>query len=298
MIVNAEALARLYTAFTAVFNAAFQETETWYERVAMTVPANTRIMDYKFLLDFPMVREWLGDRQISSLEPKAYQVESKDWEATIEVERNDIEDEQLGFYNPIIAALAQEARKHPEKLISDLLRNGFTSLCYDGQYFFDTDHPVAPGTAVNFGGGSATAWYLLDTSRAVKPFIFQLRRGVDLVRMDRPDDEHAFMRKKYRYGVDYRGAAAYGLWQLAYASKQTLDATTYSSTRAAMMSLTNAEGRPLGIKPNLRVVPHALEKAAGEILQAQFSIGDHTTGGSKSNVWQGTADLLVVPELT
>ena len=121
MIVNADALARLYTAFTAVFNAAFQETETWYERVAMTVPANARIMDYKFLLDFPMVREWLGDRQISSLEPKAYQIESKDWEATIEVERNDIEDEQLGFYNPIIAALAQEARKHPERLISDLL---------------------------------------------------------------------------------------------------------------------------------------------------------------------------------
>ena len=59
MIVNAEALARLYTAFTAVFNAAFQETETWYERVAMTVPANTRIMDYKFLLDFPDKRRGL-----------------------------------------------------------------------------------------------------------------------------------------------------------------------------------------------------------------------------------------------
>ena len=107
MIINMESLARLYTGFTAVFNAAFQETQTWYVRVAMTVPANTRIMDYKFLLDFPMVREWIGDRQISSLEPKAFQVETKDWEATIEVDRNDIEDDQLGFYNPIVAALAQ-----------------------------------------------------------------------------------------------------------------------------------------------------------------------------------------------
>ena len=124
MIINQEALARLYTGFTAVFNAAFQDTQTWHDRVAMTVPANTRIMDYKFLLDFPMVREWIGDRQISSLEPKAYQVESKDWEATIEVDRNDIEDDQLGLYNPIISALAQEARKHPEKLIADLLGEG------------------------------------------------------------------------------------------------------------------------------------------------------------------------------
>ncbi len=40
-----------------------------------------------------------------------------------------------------------------------------------------------------------------------------------------------------------------------------------------------------------------LEKQAREILQAQFIIGDPTSGGSKSNVWQGTADLLVAPEL-
>src|SRR4030066_2268171 len=136
MIINAEGLARLYTAFTAVFNAAFQETETWYERVAMTVPANTRIMDYKFLLDFPMVGEWIGDRQISSLEPKAFQVETKDWEATIEVDRNDIEDDQLGFYNPIVAALAEEAREHPEEVISDLLGGGFCMGCLDGHIFF------------------------------------------------------------------------------------------------------------------------------------------------------------------
>ena len=297
MIINAEGLARLYTAFTAVFNAAFQETQTWFERAAMTVPASTRIMDYKFLLDFPMVREWLGDRQISSLEPKAYQVETKDWEATIEVDRNDIEDEQLGFYNPIVAALAQEARKHPEKLIADLVSAGFTTARYDGQYFFDTDHPVGSGTASNFGGGSGTPWYLLDTSRAIKPFIFQLRREVQLVRMDRQEDEHAFMRKKYRYGVDYRGAAAYGLWQLAYSSKETLNPTNYAVARTAMMSLTNSEGRPLGIKPSMLLVPPSLEALAREILQAQFIIGDPAAGGAKSNIWQGTADLLVVPEL-
>lgn len=298
MIINQEALARLYTGFTAVFNAAFQETQTWYEQVAMTVPANTRIMDYKFLLDFPMVREWIGDRQISSLEPKAYQVESKDWEATIEVDRNDIEDDQLGLYNPIISALAQEARKHPERLIADLLNGGFTTTCYDGRDFFAIDHPVGATTVANFAGGTGATWYLLDTSRAVKPFIFQLRREVQLVRMDRQDDEHAFMRKKLRYGVDYRGAAAFGLWQLAYASKETLNSTNYAAARAGMMSVKNADGRPLGLKPNLLLVPPSLEAEAREILQAQFIIGDPTSGGAKTNIWQGTADLLVVPELT
>jgi phage major head subunit gpT-like protein len=299
MIINQEALANLYTGFTAVFNAAFQEAQTWYEQVAMTVPANTRIMDYKFLLDFPMVREWIGDRQISSLEPQAYQVESKDWEATIEVDRNDIEDDQLGLYNPIIAALAQEARKHPERLIADLLVGGFATACYDGHNFFAADHPVGATTAANFSDGSGSAWYLMDTSRAIKPFIFQLRREVQLVRMDRQDDENAFMRKKLRYGVDYRGAAAFGLWQLAYASKGTLNSTSYAAARAAMMSMKNADGRPLGLMPNLMVVSPSLEAQAREILQAQFIVGDPTTNtGTKTNIWQGTANLLVVPELT
>ncbi|OGP72155.1 MAG: hypothetical protein A2Y80_06960 [Deltaproteobacteria bacterium RBG_13_58_19] len=297
MIINADALARVYTAFTAVFNNAFQATQTWYEQVAMTVPATTRIMDYKFLLDFPMVREWLGDRQIGSLEPKAYQVETKDWEATIEIERNDIEDEQLGLYNPIVAALAEEARKHPEKLIAALLKDGAAAVCYDGQYFFDTDHPVGSGSVANLDAGAATPWYLLDTSRAIRPFIFQLRREVQLVRMDRVDDEQVFMRKKFRYGVDYRGAAAYGLWQLGYCSTKDLTATNYAAARAAMMSFTNAEARPLGIKPTLMVVPPSLEAQAREILHAQVIIGDPSAGGTKSNIWQGTADLLVVPEL-
>jgi phage major head subunit gpT-like protein len=297
MIINADALARVYTAFSAVFNNAFQATETWYEQVAMTVPAKTRIMDYKFLLDFPTVREWIGDRQINSLDPKAYQVETKDYEATIEIERNDVEDEQLGLYNPIIAAMAEEAKRHPEKLIAELLKNGATSLCYDGQNFFDTDHPVGSKTVSNFDNSDSEAWYLIDRSRAIKPFIFQLRRGVQLVRMDRPDDEHVFLHKKFRYGVDYRGAAAYGLWQLAYCSTQELNATNYASIRATMMSQSNAEGVPLGIKPNLLVVPPALEARAREILHAQFVLGDSSVGGSKSNIWQGSSELLVVPEL-
>ena len=90
MIINAEALVNIYVGLTTAFNGAFQETEVWYPKVAMTVPASTKILDYKFMLDFPMVREWIGDRVIKTLEGKSYQIATKDWEATIEVDRNDI----------------------------------------------------------------------------------------------------------------------------------------------------------------------------------------------------------------
>jgi len=61
--------------------------------------------------------------------------------------------------------------------------------------------------------------------------------------------------------------------------------------------MTNSEGMPLGIRPTLLIVPPALEGKAREILHAQFIIGSDTAGGSKSNIWQGSANLLVVPEL-
>jgi phage major head subunit gpT-like protein len=298
MIVNQESLANIYTALSAVFNAAFQGApDAWYKRLAMMVPSSSRSIDYKFLLDFPGMREWIGDRLIKSLEGKNWEVVNKDWESTIEVFRNDIEDDQLGLYNPVVAALAQEAAHHPNQLIADLITGGGAALCYDGQYFFDTDHPVGSGTTGNYDAGASIAWYLFDVSRAVKPFIFQSRKPVQLTTMDRETDINVFMRRSFLYGVDARYAAAYGMWQLGYKSTQVLNDTYYPAARAAMMEFANADGRKLGIRPNLLVVPPSLEGTARQLLNAQFVIGDATAGGSKSNVWQGTAELLVIPEL-
>jgi len=110
--------------------------------------------------------------------------------------------------------------------------------------------------------------------------------------MDRPDDENVFMRKKYRYGVDDRKNVGYGLWQLAYGSKQTLDATNYSAARTAMMSLTNDEGVPLNIIPTHLIVGPSNESAGKRLVEAQFD----ATGAS--NIWYNSAKLVVVPWLT
>lgn len=97
MIINQSNLSGLYTAFNTIFNAAYQGAETFYDRVAMTVQSATKINDYKFLLQFPMLREWIGDRQIRSLAAGNFTITNRDYEATVEVDRNDIEDDQLGI---------------------------------------------------------------------------------------------------------------------------------------------------------------------------------------------------------
>ena len=104
----------------------------------------------------------------------------------------------------------------------ELLASGFASNCYDGQFYCDIDHPVldatgAPVAVSNFGGGVAAAWYLLDTSRAVKPIIWQVREDYDFQTVDRPNDPYVFMNDSYLYGVRARvpGQLLGGLWVLA-----------------------------------------------------------------------------------
>lgn len=289
MIVNQASLSALYKGFRTVFNESFEAVKSQHGRVAMVVPSTVREETYAWLGAFPSMREWIGERQVKNLDLQSYSIRNKDWESTIEVDRNDIEDDSVGIYRPIIAELGRTAAVHPDELVFGLIGKGFSTLCYDGQHFFDTDHPVGSGTVSNSGGGAGSAWYLLDTTRAIKPFIFQSRRSVEFVSKDRADDEQVFMRKKYVYGVDRRDNAGFGLWQLAYGSKQTLDAASYAAARAAMMAFKDSEGKPLGITPNLLVVPPSLEGAARAVLMAE-----HDAVG-ETNPWFNTAELLVSP---
>lgn len=294
MIVNQANLAGIYKTFNTVFNNALDMVTNMWPLVAMETPSTGRSVDYKWLGEFPMMREWLGDRVIKDLSGYHYEITNKDYEATVEVDRNDIEDDQIGVYTPMIQGLANAAKVHPDILVFALLAAGFDTTCFDGQYFFDVDHPVNGASVSNYGGGSGAAWYLLDLSRPIKPLILQIRKRPQFVAMDRPDDENVFMRKKFRYGVDDRKNVGFGLWQLAYGSKQTLDTTYYPAARTAMMSLKRDDGdgnTPLGIMPTHLIVGASNEAAGKALVEAQF-----TTAGA-SNVWYNSAKLVVCPWL-
>lgn len=297
MIVNNANLTGLYTSFSAAFQGAFTGVSSLYNRVATTVSSTTAENEYGWMKNMPGFREWIGDRVIQSLANDGYRIRNRDFEQTVSVKRNHIEDDNLGVYSTLFAALGQSAAEFPDTLVWDFLKAGFATDCYDKQFFFDTDHPVrnadgTTSTVSNTGGGAGTPWFLLDVSRPLKPLIYQSRKPFnDLVRRDQERDDNVFMRKEFIYGIDGRCNVGYGFWQMAYGSKQTLDATSYETARAAMGSFKGDGGRPLGIKPNLLVVPPSLEGAARKIL-----VNDMTTGG-ETNTWKGSAELLVVPWL-
>lgn len=296
MIINQQSLQALFTGFRLIFQQAFAGVAADHEKVAMVVPSTAKQETYPWLGSTTSFREWLGDRVIQNLTLHDFTIKNLSFENTVGVDRDNIEDDAVGVYSPLFAQLGQDAKVHPSILVFGLLRNGFTGRCYDGQYFFDTDHPVLgeDGNEVsvsNFGGGTGEPWFLLDISRAIKPIIFQKRRDYTFVRMDAPTDEAVFSAKQYRYGVDSRVNAGYGLWQLAYASKQELTADNYGAARAAMMGMKGDKGKPLGVRPSLLVVPPSLEKKALEVIKAERDASGAT------NVYQNSAEVLISPWL-
>ena len=58
-------------------------------------------------------------------------------------------------------------------------------------------------------------WFLLSTRNVIKPLIFQMRKAPEFVAVDNPSDSQVFSNRLFRYGVDARYNAGYGLWQMA-----------------------------------------------------------------------------------
>ena len=75
---------------------------------------------------------------------------------------------------------------------------------------------VAPRLA-----GHDSSWFLLCTSRPVKPLIYQQRKKAKLVSLFSETDPNVFMKKQFLYGVESRGNASFGFWQMAFGSDGT-----------------------------------------------------------------------------
>ena len=296
MQITTATLRGLRISFKTEFQNAFDGVPQLKDKVAKTIKSSTSSNVYGWLKGLSGMREWLGDRVVDNLSEAEYQLVNKHFEKTIGVDRNHIEDDNLGIYSDSFQLLGDGAARLPEELVWGLLKAGFTTNCWDGQFFFDTDHPVmlADGTQstyANTDGGAGTPWFLLCTNRPLRPIIYQERKAPNFVSKDREEDENVFNNRQFVYGVDMRCNVGYGLPQLAWGSKQTLNAANYAIARAGVQGMKADGGGPLGLTPNLLVVPPSLESAARKLLNSEYATGGET------NEWKGTAELLVVPWL-
>ncbi|WP_375591721.1 Mu-like prophage major head subunit gpT family protein [Chitiniphilus eburneus] len=300
MLVNAGNLKQIFVNLKTLFNNAFAAAPSQWQQIAMLVPSTGASNDYKWLSSFPRMQKWIGEKSVKALAAFGYTIVNDDWEATVEVDRNDIDDDNLGIYKPQAEMAGFSAKQLPDEIVFELVNRAFTERCYDGQYFFDMDHPVKGASVSNTGTkalsgasvaaarasygaartamrtfrddegrplnvtptvllvppaledeanalmtaerledgknnpykntavvvvapwlASDTAWFLLDTSKPVRPFIYQERKKPVFVEQTDPQADGVFKRKKFLFGAEARAAGGYGFWQLAYGSTGT-----------------------------------------------------------------------------
>jgi len=291
IVVNQSNLAAIFTGFKNNFQDGFKGAEQQWKTFASEFPSMSAKELYGWLGQLPQLREWVGDRVVKNLSVHDYEILNKDFESTIGVPRNSMNDDTYGVFSKLFESMGDVAAKHPDSLVFETLLAGFANECYDGQYFFDTDHPVGENSVSNFQAGAGDAWFLLDCSRPIKPIIFQNRKPYTFTAMNKEDDENVFMKKQYVYGVDARVAAGYSLWQLAFGSKATLDSASFETNYAAMMGLKDEHDKPLGVRPTHLMVGSSNRAAAKTIIDAEKN------AAGASNINYKAVEVVVSPYL-
>lgn len=169
MDINRENMDALFQTYNTAFsdgmqNAGIRPTpeDLTIEEIAMVGTSTGAAAVHAWLNQIGGMRPWIGDRVISNIESGKLTVANGDFEKTITVPRNDIEDDQYGLYAPLVGAMGTSAGSLWMRLgIDALADNGEWA---DGKAFFAADRTYGDQDIVNLTTDALGA----DSYRAAK----------------------------------------------------------------------------------------------------------------------------------
>jgi len=139
----------------------------WVNAISMPFTSDQDSETYKWLGMTPAMREWVGGRQAKGLRTGGITVDNVHYESTLDIPVEDIRRDKTSQIMLRVDELAARSVQHWNGLLSTLINNGASTACYDGQFFFDTDHSegdsgtlsndLEAGTYANLNVGTATA---------------------------------------------------------------------------------------------------------------------------------------------
>lgn len=290
----------LKTTLVARFNKGLAITNNEWQLIAKLIKSDGKSNTYAWLSQFPAFREWVGSRLHKVAKETAYVVLNRKFETTLDILRDDIEDNQLGHYGDVAESQGQAVSDLMNDLVFAKFATGFTEVCYDGQFFFDTDHPVYPnedGTGVaatvsNMQAGANAPWILLCTKRAPQPVYLQERIKPAFESLtDANSSDAVFNYDMFSFGARWRGDAAFGFWQLAFGSKADLTPANFDTAYNSMLTRKGDGNRRLGIKADTLLVGPTNRAAAEQLLLTEKL----ANGASNTNYKR--VELIVTPWL-
>lgn len=141
MLITQSNLDQLRVTFEARFQEGYSAANLALAPLYFEVPSSTRSSRYGWIAQQLTLRQWVGPRTAQNLSEHEYTLVNVPYEGTVEVDKFDIEDDNLGLYTGVfMPQLGEAVRKHPEILAADLL--AANPLAFDGLSFFNDNHPT------------------------------------------------------------------------------------------------------------------------------------------------------------
>jgi len=125
---------------TQLVEDAVEAATPFYPQLCTIVQSQGADEKYAWLGAFPGMREWLGPRVFKQLLAAEYVLANKHFESSLELLKTDVDDDRLGMLSMLAQQLGIEAAYHPDELLVEAMTNAESATCFDGQFFFDTDH--------------------------------------------------------------------------------------------------------------------------------------------------------------
>ena len=250
---------------------------------------------FAWLSKFPALEKWTNSRTHKKLAKHDYSVDVDVYTATADILRTELEDEGPNVYQHLPQSAKEVVDVQRNEGLFGLLNSPPTS--YDGQDFFDTDHPIYPnvdgtGTSETYSNllgtksKSNTSWVLLDTSRTIKPLVL-VERDKPEFKWNKDGTEPYFEEELCSMGVRIREGYGVTLPQLGLKSYKDLTEANFQEALTAMQEMKTDGGRLMHIKPTLLIVPPSLEAKARTLLEAQ------TKANGASNTYYKRVNLIV-----
>ena len=126
-----------------VFGRTVEETtvEPWVDELSMATDSDQDEEKYVWLGRAARMTKWdTGPRIITSASQFSYTIANVDWANAIEISVKDWRRRKFGKIDNLVRDLAVMGVTHPNERMSEVIIDGETAACYDGQFFYDTDH--------------------------------------------------------------------------------------------------------------------------------------------------------------
>lgn len=143
MLLNRTTSQILFTGYNMQFQSAFAATEQLWQGFATKMPSGTETELYNWIAQLPGLEEVAGPAKLRNVPLRDYTLTNKKFKGRITLDKYKVRDDTHGAFAQTAYAFGESVAKWPDEQIAAAVEAATTNLCYDGQYFFDTDHPYS-----------------------------------------------------------------------------------------------------------------------------------------------------------